>query len=198
MKKLIVAVVVSMLAACAGVPVSTDYSQEFDFSNVSSYAWLLPTKASDPEVDNDLVRQRVVDAVDAQFTARGLVKSADISKASVLVSYQLGQEDKIAIDNFGSWYTHFGYYPCYNCGYRPGYGYFGRSHFYDDDIWVRNYKQSTLMIDVIDPASKKLLWRGMTKRVIPTLKTPEERRLYVLETVSAILAEFPPGSAVAR
>ena len=54
------------------------------------------------------------------------------------------------------------------------------------------------MIDVIDPASKKLLWRGMTKRVIPSLKTPEERRLYVLETVSAILAKFPPGSAVAR
>lgn len=198
MKKIILAVVVALLTACAGVPVSTDYSQDFNFSNVSSYAWLLPVKNKNAEVDNDLVRQRIVDAVDAQFTAKGLSQVADASKASVLVSYQLGQEDKITIDNFGSWYTHFGYYPCYHCGYRPGYGYFGRSHFYDDDIWVRNYKESTLMIDVIDPKTKKLLWRGMTKRVIPTLKTPEERRLYVLETVSAILAKFPPGSAVAH
>jgi len=198
MKKLVVAGLLVLLTACAGIPVSTDYSQDFDFSNVSSYAWLLPAKHRNPEVDNDLVRARVVDAVDAQFTAKGLSQVSDASKASVLVSYQLGQEDKIAIDNFGSWYTHFGYYPCYRCGYRPGYGYFGNSHFYDDDIWVRNYKESTLMIDVIDPKSKKLLWRGMTKRIIPSLKTPEERRLYVLETVSAILAEFPPGFAVAH
>lgn len=192
MKKIGLVFCVMILTACSGVPVSTDYSQDFDFSNVSSYAWLLPAKHMNPEVDNDLVRERVVDAVDAQFAAKGLIRAADASKPSVLVTYQLGQEDKIAIDNFGSWHTQFGYYPCYRCGYRPGFGYFGHSQFYDDDFWVRNYKESTLMIDVIDPNSKKLLWRGMTKRVIPTLKTPEERRLYVLETVSAILAEFPP------
>ena len=198
MKKIVLAVVVTLLTACAGVPVSTDYSQEFDFRNVSTYAWLLPANHANPEIDNDLVRQRVVDAVDAQLTAKGLRQVADPSAASVLVSYQLGQEDKIAIDNFGSWHTRFGYYPCYHCGYRPGFGYFGSSHFYDDDIWVRNYKESTLMIDIIDSESKRLLWRGMTKRRIPTLETPEERRLYVLETVSAILAKFPPGSSAAR
>ncbi|MFT7403929.1 DUF4136 domain-containing protein [Zhongshania sp.] len=192
MKKIGLAFCVMILTACSGVPVFTDYSQDFDFSNVSSYAWLLPAKHMNTEVDNDLVRERVVDAVDAQFTARGFIRAADAAKASVLVTYQLGQEDKIAIDDFGSWNTQFGYYPCYRCGYRPGFGYFGHSQFYDDDFWVRTYKESTLMIDVIDPSSKKLLWRGTTKRVMPTLTTPEERRLYVLETVSTILAEFPP------
>ncbi|MEX1666095.1 DUF4136 domain-containing protein [Zhongshania arctica] len=195
MKKIGLAFCVMILTACSGVPVSTDYSQDFDFSKVSSYAWLLPAKPMNTEVDNDLVRERVVDAVDAQFTAKGLARAADAAKASVLVTYQLGQEDKIAIDNFGSWHTQFGYYPCYRCGYRPGFGYFGHSQFYDNDLWVRNYKESTLMIDIIDPNTKRLLWRGITKRAMPTLETPEERRLYVLETVSAILAEFPPRLA---
>ena len=48
MKKLVVAGLLVLLTACAGVPVSTDYSQDFDFSNVSSYAWLLPAKQSNP------------------------------------------------------------------------------------------------------------------------------------------------------
>ncbi|CAA0088171.1 Uncharacterised protein [Zhongshania aliphaticivorans] len=198
MKKLVLTLVMLMLGACAGVPVSTDYSQSYDFSNVSSYAWLLPPMNKKSEVDNDLIRERVINAVDMQLTAKGMKEVSAGDGPSVLLSYQLGQEDKIAIDNIGSWYTHFGYYPCYRCNPRGRHGYIGASHFYNDDLWVRNYKESTLMVDVIAPESKKLLWRGTTKRVIPTLKTPEERRLYVLETVSAILAEFPPGSAVAH
>jgi hypothetical protein len=192
MKKIGLAFWVIILTACSTVPVSIDYSQGTDFSNISSYAWLLPAIQMNPEIDNDLVRERIVDAIDAQLTAKGLVRVIDAAKASVLVTYQLGQEDSIAIDNFGSWHSQFSYYPCYRCGYHHGFGYFGHRPFYDDHFWVRTYKETRLIIDIVDPGSNKLLWRGMTKGLVPLLKAPEERRLYILEKVSAVLADFPP------
>ena len=48
------------------------------------------------------------------------------------------------------------------------------------------------MIDVIDPASSALIWRGIAGRRL-TGDTPQERDIYVNEIVAAILAEFPPG-----
>ncbi|AKH69756.1 protein of unknown function (DUF4136) [Spongiibacter sp. IMCC21906] len=199
MKALLAIFVAVMLAACSGLPVSTDYAPGYDFSGLNSYAWLPPKednklKPDDPEANNDLVRQRIQGAVDSQLAARGFKKVADPQKASMLVTYHNGLEDKIAVDNVGAWNNHFGYYPCYHCFRRPGFGYYGDPYFFhQNQTWVRNYTENRLIIDIIDPESRSLIWRGIAKRSQPRLSTPEERRLYVLETVSAILAEFPPG-----
>ncbi|MEX1667706.1 DUF4136 domain-containing protein [Zhongshania guokunii] len=206
MKNTGLALLFVLLSACAGLPVSTDYALDYDFTAISTFAWL-PVPASDSKdkikdasLDNDLVRERVLDAVDAELAAKGLILAADGMQPSVLVAYHLGKEDKVNFNSFGSWYTHFAYYPCYYCDYQPGYGrgYFGHGHFYDDDIWVRSYEESSLMIDIIDPVTKKLVWRGTSKRVMPSLTTPEERRQYIRETVAAVLAKFPPAAAVAH
>jgi len=199
-KKALVVVLVALVSACAGIPVSSDYAAGYDFAGVSTFAWLPRTEAADggnnADLDNDLVRQRVTDAVDAQLAAKGLSRALDGVPASVLVTYHLGKEEKVNFNSFGSWYTHFAYYPCYYCDYRPGYGrgYFGHGHFYDDDVWVRSYEESSLMIDIIDAKSKKLVWRGTSKRVMPNMDTPEERRRYIQDTVAAVLAKFPPGA----
>lgn len=199
MKVLIGLVVAALLTACGGVPVSTDYAPGVDFSSLNTYAWLPevegdnPENPSDPEADNDLVRQRIVDAVDGQMRARGFTQVADLEQASMLITYHNGLEDKISVDNLGGWHSRFGYYPCYHCFHRPGYGFYGDPYFFHDDTWVRNYTENRLIIDIVDPQSRSLMWRGIAKRSLPRLSTPEERRLYVVETVSAILAEFPPG-----
>ncbi|WP_373079350.1 DUF4136 domain-containing protein [Zhongshania sp.] len=199
MKKALGAVLFVLLSACAGISVNSDFAADYDFAGVSTFAWLprpaIAESASGADLDNDLVRQRVTDAVDAQLAAKGLSRVLDGVPASVLVTYHLAKEEKVNFNSFGSWYTHFAYYPCYYCDYRPGYGrgYFGHGHFYDDDIWVRSYEESSLIIDIIDAKSKKLVWRGTSKRVMPSMETPEERRVYINETVAAVLAKFPPG-----
>ena len=196
MKAVFVAIMAMLLAACSGLPVSTDYAPDVDFSGLKTYAWLAPpvkAVSSDPEADNDLVRQRIISAVDGQLQARGFVLVDAESEADMLVTYHNGLEDKVSVDNFGGWHTHFGYYPCYHCYHRPGFSYFGDPYFFHDDVWVRNYTENTLIVDIVDPASRSLIWRGISKRSQPTLNTPEERRLYIVETVSAILGKFPPG-----
>ena len=54
MKALLAIFVAVMLAACSGLPVSTDYAPGYDFSGLNSYAWLPPKednklKPDDPE-----------------------------------------------------------------------------------------------------------------------------------------------------
>ena len=204
MKKVLIAVLAGLVSACAGIPVSSDYAADYDFTEVTTFAWLpmavTAEKGAGTDLDNDLVRQRVTEAVDVELAGKGLSRVLDGVQASVLVTYHLGKEEKINFNSFGSWYTHFAYYPCYYCDYRPGYGqgYFGHGHFYDDDVWVRSYEESSLMIDIIDAKSKKLVWRGTSKRVMPSLDTPQERRSYIHETVAAVLAKFPPGADVAH
>lgn len=183
----LILVLAAALGACTGVPVSTDYNTGYAFSAASSYAWLdRESIASDPMVNNDLVEARVRRAVDDQLRARGLSEARSADQADLLVTYYVGQEDKLDVRTFRS---HFGYYPCWHCygAYGgPGWG-------YDNDVWVSEYTEGTLVIDIIDAESRKLVWHGVSERRLPGFSTPQQRDAYIRETVTAILGQFPPG-----
>ncbi len=173
------------LAGCTGLPVTTDYDTGRDFSSLKTYAWVTPKKPLmvDPLVDNDLMVGRIQRAVEAELTARGYVKADADQGADFFITYHVSAEDRINVTNF---HSHYGYYPCWGC--YP----FGINHRHANDIHVRHYKQGTFMLDVIDPASEQLMWRGVAGKRL-TSGTPQERDDYVRSIIGAILAEFPPG-----
>lgn len=177
-------VILSAMAGCAGISVSTDYDTSRDFSTLKTYAWLEP-KAKlviDPLVDNDLMDKRIRRSVDAELQKRGYIKATGDKAADFLITYHVMAEDKLSVSSFQG---AFGYYPCWNPG-CAGYGYG-----IDPDISVQQYKQGTFMLDVIDPASKRLIWRGVAGEPL-TSGTPQQRDAYVRAIVGAILAKFPP------
>lgn len=181
-------VVALVLAGCSSVPVSSDYNVEYSFDQARRYAWLEPrSEGADPRIQNDLVDARVRRAVDDQLRARGLSRADAPDQADLLVTYHMGQEEKLDVRTFRS---HFGYYPCWHC-YGP---YWGPSWGYGDDLWVTEYTQGTLVIDLIDARSRKLVWHGTAERRMPGFKTPADRDAWVRETVTAILERFPPGA----
>lgn len=177
------------LSGCGGIPVNTDYDSEYRFPSTASYAWIDASKKGmrDPLIDNDLLEQRVHRAVDEQLAANGLRPVNDGQQPDLLVAYHVGQEDKIDINTTDNFYGHYGYYPCWHC-WGPSYGYG-----YGQDVWVTYYTEGTLLIDIVDGKTKKLVWRGMADRRLPKFKTPDERDAYVRETVTAIFQHFPPG-----
>lgn len=72
----------------------------------------------------------------------------------------------------------------------PYMGHSGYSHFEIDQ-----YEQGTFLIDIIDEATKQLVWRGAyTKRLGWSAPNDAE----VQKIVSEILAEFPPTPATAK
>lgn len=184
--KIAVALGLLSLVACGGLPVSTDYDTSRDFTALKTFAWLEPSKKIliDPLVDNDLMNRRIKRSVERQLAAQGYSKASNGQQANFLVSYHVVAEDKLSITSF---HDHYGYYPCWRGCYRSGFGGFGHS-----DIDVRQYKQGTFMIDIINPETKELMWRGVAGKRL-SKGSPQQRDEYVNEIVTAILLKFPPS-----
>lgn len=58
---------------------------------------------------------------------------------------------------------------------------------------IYTYEQGALYIDVVDVASDKLVWRGVSSQALPDLSDPQRLTDHVNTTVAAILEQFPPG-----
>lgn len=175
------------LVGCTGISVHTDYDTARNFESLKTYAWLdAPTKlVVDPLVDNDLMDERIRRSVEANLAAMGYQQATGDNGADFFVTYHINAETQYSIDSF---YGHYGYYPCWHC-FGPRYG--GRT------TTVRAYQYGNFMIDLIEPASSKLMWRGVAGRRLSS-GTPMERDAYVNKIVSSILAKFPPGRDAAE
>ena len=57
---------------------------------------------------------------------------------------------------------------------------------------VREYEVGTLIIDVIDHKTDKLVWRGSVADTIRDKNTPEERVAVINEAIATVMMNFPP------
>jgi hypothetical protein len=83
-------------------------------------------------------------------------------------------------------------------GYGPGRG--GR--YYHDSrpgfypVFSRpvvfEYEQGSLILDIIQPEGRRLVWRGSASSELEHSATPAARQEKLNQTVNAILAKFPP------
>ena len=61
-------------------------------------------------------------------------------------------------------------------------------------LQIVNLEEEILnLIDVVDVASDKLVWRGVSSQALPDLSDPQQLTDRVNETVTAVLKQFPPG-----
>jgi hypothetical protein len=166
------------LSACSGVRVTTDFDPSADFTKVRTYAWLdeqSGVQGDRPDVTS-LLDRRVRRAVDAELQRKGLAPVGQ-SEADVLVTYHLGVETKLDVNTINTGYG-YGRYP-----YRGGIA---------TQTTVTEYQEGTLLIDVIAPKSKQLIWRGSGQSRLRRSSTPEQREQRIDEAVAQILESFPP------
>ena len=57
---------------------------------------------------------------------------------------------------------------------------------------VDEYQQGSLIIDMIDPTSLELIWRGIGSKRLPESTDAAEMDKLVGEIVKSILVKFPP------
>jgi hypothetical protein len=170
--------VLAFATACSSVPVQQDYDPAYDFSQLSSYAWMeRPVVQGKPDLnDNELVNSRIRKAFDDRMATKGhRLTSAD--QASFLVTHYISVDKKISVNT-----SNYGY----------GYGYRGYGGGYSD-TQVRQYEVGELILDFVsNDDDKKLLWRGTGSSRIQDKRTPEERQEVITKVVDAMLKQFPP------
>lgn len=160
---------------CSGISTSTDYDQSYDFSGVTTYAWM--DQGLEGGVSEIMLR-RLRAAVDDDLSAKGLRKADRPGAADVLFAYHTGTQDRQQYDTYG-----------YGAGGWWG-GYWGGGM---TTTTVRTYSEGTLILDAIDRQSNELVWRGSASKTIDEMESPEQRVQTVQEAVGKLLKDFPPG-----
>jgi len=141
-----------------------DYDKEFTTGEIKTFAWSDTTETSVKEA-NPLLHSRIVNGIEYYLTLGGIRE--DNSDPDVYVTYHGSSEQEVSFDT-----DHWGYgYPSawYGGGYYGGYGHGGYGGSYGTSTTtMRTYEKGTLVVDVWDAESKKLVWRGTALNITVT------------------------------
>lgn len=170
------------LSACSSYNYYTAARNKTDLSSYRTFAWLPPatmTNKAGAVVKKEVADEKVKDATIAALETKGL-KFQD-GDADLLVSYSTvtgrGMRTEFYPSYYGGWgYPGIGFGYGWGWGYRrpfygyggfgwggyPGYGYGGFGGYgYGGGGYARvPYKEGTLIIDLVDNRTRRLVWRG--------------------------------------
>jgi hypothetical protein len=168
--KIIASVGIVLLAATASLAqeAKTDYDCNTDFSQYKTYSWE-KVQTQDP-----LWVDRIKEAVNAALSAKGWTQAPSGGNVSI-----------VAIEMTKNQQTLNTFYNGFGGGWRWGGG------FGDTTTTVDNYKVGTLVVDLFDTNSKKLIWRGSSS---DTISNKSDKNIKALDKgVEKIFEPFPPS-----
>jgi Domain of unknown function (DUF4136) len=168
-----------VLTACAP-RVMVEHDTNVGFDGYHSFAWVSPppTPVKDPILDSQILEDRVKRAVVAELTARGYVEAASAPQADFTVTYHTASKQQL--ESTGPSFS-FGFVDAFPSGFGSVVVPVGGN--------VESREQGTLMLDILDGHSKRLVWRGWTNGWVSQANYSEKA---VSQAVQEILAKFPP------
>jgi len=187
----LVLILAAVLAGCSTIEVNHDYDPKANFAGLKTYEWLKEAQkpTGDPRIDgNTILENRIHQAVDAELAARGFKKVTGNADADFLVAYHVSLDKQRSVQTLNSYY---GYGPGWGYGYGASYrpGYWAGS----PETYVYEYEEGTLILDIVNPKNKELMWRGSAQDEVHFKSTPEKDQTQLNEAVHMMLESFPPG-----
>ncbi len=135
-----------------------DYDPSYDASGVETFAWAETSETSVANQD-PLLHSRILNGIEYYLTLGGAREVEN--DPDVHVTYHSSTKKEVVVDT-----SHYGY------GYPGSWGYYGRRYPYGgygtSTSTVRTYNRGTLVVDIWDAASDKLVWRGTAVNITVT------------------------------
>lgn len=174
---------VLMQAACGPtLKVNTDYDKSTNFGTYKTFSFYQGDSSN--SAISQLNQQRITNAVVSALQSKGLQQTS--SNPDLLVNAVTIIKNKVALSSNTDYYGYGGVY-------RPYYWGSGLGVSSTTNYNVQNYKDGSLIIDIVDAKTKKLLWQGTgNSEIDKPLKDPDTQ---VPAAINKILAGFPPGAA---
>lgn len=141
---------------------STITSSEGALAGKQTYAWFqaTPGQESYGEGYGPSLNQHMLKAVEEELARKGYSKTT--VNPDMLVAYDMSVSVPDAMDKPELYGQGFGYSYAYMAGFRYTYDNAQMPGYRAVDL----FKQGTLIVDVIEPRSKQLLWRGWTEGAV--------------------------------
>ena len=157
----------------AAQQVKTDYDRTADFAQYKTYSWE-HVKTKDP-----LFVDRIKNAVNAALAARGWTQVETGGDVSIVAIQMTSNQE--TLNTF------------YN-GFGGGWGWrrFGGGGMGEATTTTETYRVGTLVVDLFDAKTKKLLWRGSSS---DTLSNNSDKNIKNLDKgVEKMFKQFPPST----
>ena len=164
------AMIVLLATASLAEQVKTDYDRSASFGQYKTYSWQ-NVNTRDP-----LMVDRIKSAVNAALAPKGWTEVPSGGDAAIVAIETT--HDQQTLDTF---------YDGFGGGWRwRGFGGFG-----DATTTVETYKVGTLIVDIFDTNSKKLIWRGSAS---DTLSNNSDKNIKELDkSMEKMFNHFPPS-----
>jgi uncharacterized protein DUF4136 len=152
----------AVLVAAGCQSVTTHFDRGTDFASLKTYRWDEGTPPSGPFA---VMNDFVQKTITEELAARGL--QVDSQKAALLARYHTDTDQAFTLNANGDWSAFF-------------------------DLREVRFQQGTLVLDLIDARTKKLLWRGTAEDVFDQRDLISQNEKRVALAVKKMLADFPP------
>jgi hypothetical protein len=168
------ALIITGLISCGpSIRVFSDYDKDLKVTDYKTFTWLdakaIEGKGTNPLYYNELNDKRIKTAINAEMAAKGYRMLE--SNGELEMHYHIVVEDKTSVSTEPYGYT----YGPYWLGRR---------------VNVYQYREGTLIVDVMDKKTSTLVWRGWATDVITkeVTKNPEKA---ISDAVQAIYKKYP-------
>ena len=174
-------ILVFSLSACNAFSVKTDYDQTADFASFKTFAFAGPAEMNKGGIyDNSLMQKRIETAVVRELTGKGLRQVGVDDPQDLRVHYWVSVLDKQRLESGGT-----------SVGVARGpYGGYGWGAGYGGGVTTVDYKEGTLILDLIEPAKKQLVWRAT---IVGTLQESTRDNVELAnEAIAKAFQDYPP------
>ena len=170
------------LWACTSFNVQTDHDATADFGAFKTFAFAGLADVNKGGIyDNTLMQKRIETAVVRELTAKGLRQVALNEQADLLVHYWVNVQDKQRLESGG---TSVGVARGPRGGYGWGAGYGG-------GVTTVEYKEGTLILDLVEQVKKELVWRAT---IVGTLQDSAEENVELgNKAIATAFEDYPPN-----
>ena len=151
--------------------VSYDYDKTAAFAGYHTYAWV-----TGHPVDDALNHKRIVAAVDSQLKVKGFRLVDGSEHPDVLVAYHASFGKNVQVTGFSNGWG--------------GYRFANRSA----SARAEEITVGTLVIDLVDAATRSIVWRGTASKDLDPKASPEKRDKNINRAVEKVFRKYPPSN----
>ena len=179
--KIQILLILIIIAKFSFAQVTSDYDKNVDFSKIKTYSFAGWQKDSDKQL-TDFDKKRILEAFKSEFDNRGMTLTNSGADATVALYVVL--DKKTSTTAYTDYMGGLGYGPRWGWGMGVGMGGTATTTYHQDD-----YTQGTLVIDMYDSDTKKLIWQGVLTTVVK--EKPQKREKSIPKKISKLMSKYP-------
>ena len=150
--------------------VTYDFDRGANFGKYRTYAWTRGTELAD-----QLNHARVVRSIETQLGTKGLSKVEASGAPDLLLAYHTSFDKNLQINAWSS-----GYGPARFGGFRSG------------TATTHEIVTGTLVVDLLDAATKRIVWRGLASGELDPSAKPDKREKNINKATAKLFKHYPP------